>query len=158
MKIINKSKSYILPLLDDYVKLKHVREVNNCYLFLEGDENKYIIIEYKKNNLEDYLIELRNNQYFIDIVEKEDFYIILFKVPDGIKEDYNKFIEGKFSKIYNKDKIIKFLMTHYSSSEFKAIQRIKQVLYRDRALKEELEYTLDVLIPENAELSSIPSK
>lgn len=156
---MNKSKSYIVPLLDDFIKIKHVKYIYNSYLFLEGQEEEYIIIQYEKfEELEEYLETLKGNKYLLEIIEREDFYYLVIDVPSEIKGDYSKFLNGNFSEISKKNKIIKFLSSNYGSRSFQAINRIKQVLYKDRVLKEELEYSLDVLIPEESELSSIPSK
>lgn len=157
---INKSKSYILPLFSEYVELGFIRDVYNTYLFLEGKENKYFVIQYKKLDTEEfknYLEVLQQNEIVEEIVEN-DYINVILKIPDKLEEDYQYFVSGDFSKITKKDYIIKFLQKNYGSSQFPIIERIKQVLYKDRVLKEELEYSLDISLPEECELSSIPNK
>lgn len=158
MRIINKSKSYVLPLLDEFVQIKYVEYVYNTYLFLEGEENKYIVIQYEDNEYTKVYCEELDKDYIKDIIFRDDYVYVIFKVPEEIIPDYNMFLEGRFSEIINKEKILNFLMKNYGSRYYNAINRIKQVLYRDKALRAELEFNLDITLPEDVELSSIPDK
>jgi len=157
---INKSKSYMLPLFSEYIKLDFIKAIYNTYLFLEGKENKCFVIQYKKLNTEefnDYINSLLQNEYIEDIRE-DDYINVIIKVPETLEQDYNNFISGDFSKITKKESIVNFLMNNYGSAQFKTIERIKQVLYKSKALKDELEYSLDIILPEECELSSIPNR
>ena len=159
MEKINKSKSYILPLLNDFVEIKNVNDIDNTYLFLEGSDKEYIIVKYKKTTESfEYLNSIKENDLLAEVKETDSNLYLFFNVPDEVKNDYKHFINGDFSKIYNKAKIISFLSKNYTSRHFNTIQRIKQVLYRDKALKAEIEYSLDVVLPEDSELSSKPIK
>jgi hypothetical protein len=158
---VNKSKSYLLPLYDGYIKIKYVGSIVNTYLFLEGKENKCLIIQYSKRDTEEfnnYINQLKEEKLVVDIQDKEDYIYIILHVPEELEKDFDNFIYGNFSKISNKNKIVNFLMENYGARSFQAINRIKQVLHKDRALKEELEYSLDISIPEGSELSSVPNK
>ncbi|MFW6225405.1 MAG: hypothetical protein ACOC3V_00435 [bacterium] len=134
--------------------------IYNTYLFLEGKEDKYFIIQYNKVDDEDfhkYINKLKENELVDDIVEN-DYLNIIIKIPEELEPDYNYFVSGNFSKITKKKLIVDFLRKNYGSRQFKSIERIKQVLYKDKDLKEELEFTLDITLPPNCELSSIPDK
>ena len=159
MEKINKSKSYILPLLNDFVEIKNVNDIDNTYLFLEGSDKEYIIVKYKKTTETfEYLNSIKGNDLLAEVRETDNNLYLFFNVPDEIRNDYYHFINGKFSKIYNKNKIISFLSKNYTSRHFNTIQRIKQVLFKDRALKAEIEYNLDITLPDDSELSSKPIK
>jgi hypothetical protein len=158
---INKSKSYILPLYSKYIEIKYINLVYNTYLFLEGKEENYLIIQYIKENTKefiDYINNLKLNDLVYKIIEKEDYINVVLNIPEEIKNDYSNFVEGNYSKIKNKSIIVNFLMKNYGSRHFNAINRIKQVLNKDKSLKYELEYNLDTVLPEEIELSSIPCK
>lgn len=157
---INKSKSYILPLFSEYIELGFIRDVYNTYLFLEGKENKYFVIQYKKLDTEEFknYLEVLNQNELVEEIVENDYINVILRIPDSLREEYDYFVSGNFSKIAKKKHIIQFLQKNYGSSQFPIIERIKQVLYKDRALKEELEYSLDITLPEECELSSIPSK
>lgn len=157
---INKSKSYMLPLFSHYLGLDFIKHIYNTYLFLEGKDDKYFIIQYNKVDDEDfhsYLNEIKKNKNIEDIVEN-DYLNVIVKIPEELEEDYNYFVSGNFSKIKQKKQIVEFLRKNYGSRQFKSIERIKQVLNKDKSLKEELEYTLDITLPPDCELSSIPNK
>ena len=159
MERINKSKSYVLPLLNDFVEIKHVNDIDNTYLFLEGRDNEYIIVKYKKTTESySYLDEIKDVELLSEVIETDNNFYLLFNVPYEIMNDYHNFINGDFSKIEGKSKITSFLSKNYSSRHFNTIQRIKQVLTKDRALRAEIEYNLDVTLPDDIELSSKPIK
>jgi hypothetical protein len=158
---VNRSKAYILPLLNHYVDLQFVKNILNTYLFIEDDLNDYIIIEYndiEEEDFQNYLIELSVNDYFKNIIKKDNKVYCIFDVNDNVRSDYDKFVNGKFSKISknNKNKIISFSLKHYGVSNIQTINKIKKILNKDEELRRELEEELDVNIPENSELSSIP--
>lgn len=157
----NKSKSYILPLFNNYVDIKYIGLVYNTYLFMEGEENNYLIIQYNNENLDDFqqYIDKLSEYDLVSKIDRSDEYIYVFlEVPEELQNDYDSFVSGRFSNISRKNDIINFLTKNYGAVHFKIINRIKQVLYKDRALKEEIEYDLDITLPESSELSSIPEK
>ena len=157
MEKVNKSKSYILPLLNDFIQIKNISNIVNSYLFMEGKDDKYIIIKYIRNNEAlEYIESIKSHNLINNIIESDNFIYIVFNVPDEIINDYDKFLEGRYSEFENKKGILMFLENNYPSRFFNTIQRIKQVLYKEKALKYEIEYNLDIVLPDNAELSSKP--
>lgn len=158
---VNKSKSYVLPLYSKYINIRYIDLIRNTYLFLEGKYDEGLIIEYINKDNEDfksYLEEISTNEFVNEIIYKEDFIFVVLKLPVELNSDYYNFINGSYSKIKEKKTIVKFLSENYGAVQFKAINRINQVLNRDKALRAELEYNLDMVLPEDCELSSIPDK
>lgn len=155
---MNKSRSYILPLvLYDYQKYTKelLDNLINTYIKYE-DKNYVLILEIKKDNLSDKFFEYY--EYLPNFVKSFDYNenskIILLTIPSDIKEDYDKFIEGKYSKISeeSKAKIIKFTSIHFPLDLHDTIGK---VVYRDPELEKQwIEYLNIVEIPDNVELSS----
>lgn len=159
---VNKSKAYILPLLNYYIDLKFINKIKNTYLFLENDLESYIIVKYGKNEDEEfqnYLIELSTNDYCKEVVIKEKETYCIFTVFEEVREDYESFVIGKFSKISirSKKEIVSFSLKNYGAGNIKTINKIKQILDKDTRLKREIEEDLDVTLSEDSELSSLPN-
>ena len=78
--------------------------------------------------------------------------LYLFEVPKYYQEDFNKFLEGRYSEMTEdyKLKILDFHGVDFDSS-------IGHILFKDEARKQELEELLDIDLPEDAELYSIPN-
>lgn len=157
MERVNKSKSYVLPLLSNFIEIKNISNIVNSYLFLEGKDDKYIIVKYRLNDETlEYVESIKSHCLINNIIENGGYLYIVFNVPNEILKDYEKFVDGKYSEIESKNTIITFLSDNYPSRFFNTIERIRQVLYKDKALKYELEYNLDITLPEGIELSSKP--
>jgi len=78
--------------------------------------------------------------------------LYLFEVPKYYQEDFNKFLEGKYSEMTEdyKLKILDFHGVDFDSS-------IGHILFKDETRRLELEELLDTNLPEDAELYSIPN-
>jgi len=85
--------------------------------------------------------------------------LYIFEFPEEYIREYNLFKQGKYSKYGKdaKDTIINFFGNIYAGNlnAVKFLMTLKQVLYQDNKLKQELEKKLNVTLPEGAELSDI---
>lgn len=159
---VNKSKAYILPLLNYYVDLNFINKIKNTYLFLENDLDSYIILKYGENEDEEfqnYLIELSTSDYCKEIITKDAETYCIFTIFEEVREDYESFVIGKFSEISvrSKKKIVSFSLKNYGIGNIKTINKIKQILDKDTKLKRKIEEDLDVILSEESELSSLPN-
>jgi len=158
---INKSKSYILPLLGGHISFKYVNFIVNTFLYPNKVEGGYnIILQYDKRVLlnddgTEYIESIRHSDLFIDEPIIDDHIYLRLRIPTEYNEDVEYFLDGKYSKINNdvKNKIVIFLLKYYKN-EFKVITRIKQVLTKDAALRRKLEKKFDVPFTRDMELSS----
>lgn len=160
----NKSKTYILPMLASST-FKYSTDIYNSNLrgvFIgdSSDQAKYsvnkIILLYRFKgdktfiNFENKLI---NHSLFEHHYEPDKLHTLyVFNVPDEFKADYKLFTEWKisqFSKEY-KQQIIDFHRLDSNSIIYK-------VLHKDLKLKQELEHKIKVRLPEDNELSSMPT-
>lgn len=160
MEKINKSKTYILPLLDDYVRIKFLDHILNTYLITDETKEPSIHILYDisvKNNpaFNSYFVLLHQSQYFISSKDIDEGVLISFKIPKEYIPDYNKFIKGAYSLISekSKQKILHHLYKNYSYL-YNVVQVIEHVLYKDEELKHHWEETIGTTLSKNSELSS----
>ena len=161
--MLNKSYSYLIPLLDKYCKID-----GDYYIMLEnvytrhqdGDVGDIIILSYCNADNDDfkkYIEELKSNELCQDFIETDDDISVILKFPDEFIDEYNFYKEGKFSQFSQeaKDIIVKYVLdTH----KYKDAYRVKRVLNKDISLREELEHKLAMTIDRDMELSSIPDK
>ena len=161
--MLNKSYSYLIPLLDKYCKIDgdYYIMLENVYTrHQEGDVGDIIILSYCNADNDDfkkYIEELKANELCQDFIENDDDISVILKFPDEFIDEYNFYKEGKFSQFSQeaKDIIVKYVLdTH----KYKDAYRVKRVLNKDISLREELEHKLAMTIDRDMELSSIPDK
>lgn len=120
---------------------------NHLFLLLKNVDNNEFFDRYltffrtKKNYLSEYS-------------PLKGYKIIIFKVPNRIQLDYEKFLRGEYSKINDKYKkhILSFFDVNINEKGWK---HIPMILYKNKEYKKALEKELDVVIPEDQELASI---
>lgn len=152
---VNKSKTYLLPYIDQFIKIKFVNKLVNTYVFLNDEYRICLRYEYSgKKEFTDYEKELEENQYYektIDINKKEVMYV--FHFPVEILDEVDLFLSGKISYMPRKDIMISFLVKHFGLTRE---DNILKIINRDESFKKELENKLNTKIPEGLDLTSIP--
>lgn len=160
----NKSKTYLLPLLDGYIQFDRsiITKVKNTYLYLDNseiDEDKPILgLLFKKDSLTlDDIQLLQNSKSYKTKIISDTETLFVFNFPKEHVYDYYKFIDGNYSSFddYSKLKIIKFLEFHYFNYPL-AIQKVRWVFDKDPKFKSILEEQLNMYIPSDSELLSKP--
>lgn len=161
--MLNKSYSYLIPLLNEYCKIDgdYYVMLENVYTrHQDGDVGDIIILSYCNADNDDfkrYIEELKSNVLCQDFIETDDVISIVFKFPDEFIDEYEYYKTGKFSQFSQeaKDIVIKYILdTH----KYKDAYRVKRVLNKEVSLREELEHKLAMTIDKDMELSSIPDK
>ena len=162
----NKSKTYLLPLLAQVIDMdiKFFNHLRNTYI---GDVNglyKDCLIvlhdfSFKNPEFTKYENRITSNPYFVDLVDINNQVLYIFKFPEEYLTEYKLFQQGKYS-LYGddaKEVILNFYGDIYTGNlnAVKFLLTLKQVLYRDNKLKQELEKKLGVSLPAQAELSDI---
>lgn len=158
---INKSKSYVLPLLEGHMSFKYINFIVNTFLYPNKIRDGYnIILQYDKKVLfnddgTEYIESLHQSDLFIDEPIIDDHIYLRFRIPYEYNEDVEYFLEGRYSYIRTevKNKIVIFLLKYYKNN-FKVITQIKQVLNKDAALRKKLEKKFNVPFTRDMELSS----
>lgn len=153
--ILNKSKTYFLPYFNQFVKIKFLERLENTYISYENEYAFCLRYTYSgKLDFTKYEGELQNNKYYretIDISKTEVLYV--FDIPDELFETLDLYVSGKYSYLPNKDIVIDFLIRNFGIDKE---NKIIKILNRDKQLKEELEYALNVKISDSIDLSSPP--
>jgi len=154
--VINKSKTYLLPYINDFIPLKFVDKILNTYVFYKGEYKFCVLYKFSgKKIFLDFERELENNEYYVETIDVDfDKVLYVFDVPEEIFGILDLFFDGKYSYFPDKDKIKKFLKYHY---KLPRNHRIFHILDRTEILKKTLESKLNVVIPEGLDLSDPPS-
>lgn len=161
--MLNKSYSYLIPLLNEYCKIDgdYYVMLDNVHTRISDNEvDNIIIITYFSNDDEGFLHytqELKANVLCQDYIEDEDTISFIFKFPDKYMHEYLCYRSGRFSEFRQdtKDTILKYILDIH---KYKDADRVKRVLNKDEDLRKELEIKLALKINKNLELSSIPDK
>lgn len=163
-KKINKSKSYMLPLLEGSIDIQYIRLILNTYLHLKPDpvfDYRTIHILYdkaldKQELFEEYIEEVKRCFLFINFKEVSNGYLLSLRIPEQHIIDYDRFTEGKYSELADasKKKILYHLYKHYPELN-NILKEIEYILYKNDKLRKAWENKLDTSISEKAELSSI---
>lgn len=160
---INKSKSYVLPLIEgdvdlDYTLVKHI--VNTylyCYLY-DIRLSNVLTLEFngsftKRTDFDLYKNKLESSGLFIYHGIHKDFWYCILNLPKRFSEDVKLFQEGKYSIMSDaaKNQIWRHLKKYYPHRKEKC-KLIWKILKKDVTLKLELERRLSTILPESAEL------
>lgn len=158
-----KSKTYLLPLLSEVLdlKIKFIPYLVNTYMFDENNEFQncfYILHDFNFKNPEftAYEHSLINNPLFVKQMDIGNRVVYVFKFPEEYLPEYYHLLESKYSKFGEDAKklILRFWAEVYSgnSSGVQFLLKVKQILYKDKKLKDKLESYLGVILDKNQEL------
>lgn len=158
-----KTSTFILPLIAPKNHTYSAFFLNtyfyNAYYKVDGqdmyNDGNHLFLFYRFYNsdyfkeLEEYLL---SNPNFVKTYEPNRYLTCyIMSIPVGFKEDVNKIIKGKYSKVSTtvKSRIVSFYQAHIESELY-------HILYRSDKLKLKLEEYLGCKIPDNIELCSKP--
>lgn len=154
---INKSKSYLLPLLDKYVSIEFLYDIENTFINIEN-EIECMAILYKKNitpAVVKYFNRLREHSLYRRELILTNYVLFIFEFPEQFLKEYKYFHLGRYSKfsVDAKKIITRFLSNNYQYPEL--IEDMVQILYKNKARKERLEEQLGIKLSDDAELTSV---
>jgi hypothetical protein len=152
----NKSKTYFLPYMQDYIKLKFIRRIENTYMFFNGEYKFCIEYEFSgKKAFVDYEAALMGNEYFVEALDISKTHVLyVFELPEELYPVVELFIEGKYSYLPEKDKIKGFLAENF---QIAPSHKIFHILDRTSELRRLMEDKLGVEIPEELDLTDPPN-
>tara|TARA_Y100000593_G_C4170890_1_gene266912 strand:- start:1 stop:516 length:516 start_codon:yes stop_codon:yes gene_type:complete len=148
----NKSSELLLPMLGGNKTLfMYDTLLHNCYAGTSEDKDCIVLVYIYSNTklfskFERAIIRLRSFEEAFDIGK---YTVFIFKVPSYYKREYIAFINSKYSK-FSLEYKLQILSFHDQEIE----DRLGQILFRSDELRRELEYELDVTLPDNSELYS----
>lgn len=169
--MINKSKTYLLPLLSEFVNISvpFINRIENVYI--QDNEGRYKNCIYILHNFnhedEDYMAyehELVTNELFVESHDIGDQILYIFTIPLEYLHEYEQYITSNYSKFGGdaKEIIIDFWQTLYkkSPSALIMLEKVKSILFKETKLKREIEDRLSskdhkVVISNDAELGQV---
>ena len=156
---LTKSVTYILPMLG--YSIKEFVNIVNCYIADEGKpqytNHIFLLHKFDGRSNADYLSyeeTLVEHEHFEELYDPDRSHVMfIFRVPEYFQREYDLFKMGKYSKFNDdyKKHILNFLGPKYKTS------KTRQVLYKSKKLKKDMENRLGVNLTENMELSSVPN-
>lgn len=161
----NKSRTYLLPLIAPLIGIeqKFYHLIENTYMFdsKKEYENCFFIVQdfsFKNPEYTAYEHRMTNNEYFVKNIDFKDKVIYIYRFPKEYHHEYNEFANSRYSTFFSdaKKQILKFwtIMKGKTTSGAGFILKVKQILYKEKSLKNELEKQLHVRLSDEAELGS----
>lgn len=153
---VNKSKTYLSYYINKYIPIEFHNKLKNTYIAF-NDEYYYWCMLYEfsgKLDFTTYEEKLENNPYYVKTIDTDKTHVLyIFSIPEELNDVINLFVSGKYSKLPDRDDLIKYLVRTYNLPLNHDIVRI---LRKDPKLKERLENELDVIIDDDLDLSDLP--
>lgn len=172
--VYNKSKTYLLPLLSELIEfdVRFIDNLENTYMYADADEYEnhlFVLHQYAFENPEftAYESKLMNNELYVDSIDIGNKVLFIFKFPEEYLHEYHCLEQGRYSAfgVDTKELILKFWNSIYSKfvSATPILLKIKQILFKDKKLKVQLEKELStprapVIIDDDAELGAAIDK
>jgi hypothetical protein len=161
----NKSRTYLLPLIAPIIGIeeKFYDLIENTFMFDSNNEYKdcFFIVQnfsFKNPEFTAYEHRITNNDLFVKAIDIKDKVIYIYKFPKEYTHEYYEFMESRYSTFLEdaKKQILKFwtIIKGKQISGASFILKIKQILYKDKKLREEIEKNLGVKIADEAELGN----
>lgn len=162
--MVNKSKTYLLPLLSEVVSFnfKFFENLDNVYL--SDDLGKYkdcihLLYDFSSSteDFTKYEQEIIDSSLFVEMIDVGNKVLYIFKFPKKYMVEYDLYKAGKYSHFRRNSK--ELIMTFYARiykgnlSAINYLIKIKQVLFKSDTLRRKLEKELNVTINEEAELT-----
>lgn len=159
----NRSKTYLFPLLAELINInyKFIPFIENTYL--QDNENKhnncfYIMhdFNFKNPDFTNYEHKFIDSELYETLYDVDNKVLYIFKFPEEFMYEYMCFKDSKYSEFGEDAKkvILEFWTEIYgkNAGAISFLNTIKQVLYKEDALRIKKERKLGVEISKDAEL------
>jgi hypothetical protein len=164
----NRSKTYLLPLLNDVAPIAHSLFVEDIdtYLYDENGEHFECIIivqpfAFKTPEYLKYEHDITESELFVKAIDIGQHTAYVLKFPQEYIQEYYSYIHGKYSEFGNdaKELILKFWAEIYKREQtmIPFLIKIKQILYKEEKLRKMIEEELAVLLDKDQELGEVDS-
>lgn len=165
--IRNKSKTYLLPLLSEFIDFdrKFYKFIKGTFINFDDEECENCIgilhdFSFKNPAFTAYEHKLIKNELFVKMIDIDNYVFYVFKFPEVYMHEYNCFKKGQYSRfgVDAKELILEFF-NHVYKGNINAtpfLLKVNQILFKDKKLKRQLEQELHVTLDDDAELSDTP--
>lgn len=160
----NKSSKYLTPILGG-IKEQYFYDwylINSFIQLNDNKSNNFLYLQYRFFPAQDYLkfeTEITTHPLFVNKIDKNEFVIFKFAIPDESKNDIQRFKLGQYSKFSDilKKKIIDFhnLYTSKNKLDYQK-NNLFGILYKSDYYKDKLEKELECTIEKSIDLDSKP--
>lgn len=161
----NRSRTYLLPLIAPLIGIeKQFYElIENTYMFdAEGKyQNCFFIVQdfsFKNPEFTAYEHRMTNSELFVKCIDVEDKVIYVYNFPKEYIHEYECFKNSKYSLFLEdaKKQILGFWteIKGKTTSGAGFVLQVKQILYKEKILKDKLEKDLKVILDDDAELGA----
>jgi len=98
-----KTTTFLMPLVGiSELSIEHLnlKLLINAHIKSKEDKLIYVILNKLDFPLEanNYVIIQNLNEHFVDYIDEEQEYILIYKIPEHFYDDYNKILDGQYSK------------------------------------------------------------
>lgn len=156
--MVNKSKTYLLPLLNEYVPIENLHLLINTYIYFNKETPKNTIgLLYGIDDSAEFFMMVSNyeaNDLLIDYTMLDKEILFLFSFPDDFLSDYEHFSNGSYSLMSDQAKTIIIQFTNYIYQYQPIVTELVDILYKRDARKKKLELELNISLTDKDELSS----
>lgn len=164
MNVVNKSKTYVLPLLCQWININNKNRgfITNTYMFTNRDLRigKFYIkckFNYRNKDFTKNESVFTDNELYLRSYSVGEEVLYEYKIPAEYEDDISNFIAGKYSKLSDDYKlmIIEYwteMLGHVPGFIINNIKKIKQIFDKSEDLRKKLEKELDVKIEPGSEL------
>lgn len=151
----NKSKTYVLPYMQEFIDLKFLSKLENTYIFYNKEYRFCMQYEFSgKKEFTDYETALMTNEYFVEAIDISKTQVLyVFDFPEKLFPILELFIEGRYSYLPEKEKLKAFLVEKF---HIELSHRVLHILDRSSELRALMEDTLGVRINEDVDLADPP--
>jgi hypothetical protein len=168
-ELSNKTFPYLFPLVvnkkDKITDFKndelfpHSNFINvfrYCEKYPQYDKHVFLVYKYSPKPLfETFINKLKNNSNFVLDDDLDKYTVMLiYKIPKEFEHTLKMFDLGKYSQFSNEAK--SRILSFFSAKEEDIFNPVG-VLYKKLWRKEDIERSIGMKLPDNAELSSIPN-
>lgn len=159
----NRSKTFLLPLIAPLIGIEKqfFSLIDNTYIVDKNREyNECIYITqdfcFKNPEYTAYEHRLVNNEYFVKLIDVDDSVVYVFKFPEEYLSEYYLLLDSKYSEFGKdaKEQILDFWTEIYGKTTIgiNFILKTKQILYKEKILREKIEKELNIKLSPNDEL------
>jgi len=141
--VINKTTLFVLPMLElDMKKEDYKKNLYSCYLFVKGYDipKNHIALCYSSKPL--------SIVGAIDVFIQDNKYFVIYPISSLYIDDFQLFLEGKYSKFSLSLKTKIGIYYGFSSTAYKGVTK-------DPGLRKKLEEQIDCVLNSESEIISI---
>lgn len=157
---VNKSFTYIYPMIKDIVNYEN--NLLGCYIkdLNRPEYDNHIFLRYKfegfakslYSKFEDKIADCELLETFYDVpIDGGDTVMFVFKVPEEYQEDYNNFLQSKYSKL--SDNYKKKIISYHGATNSKNAAFLESILYKHPERRKLVEERIGRKLRDDNELS-----